>query len=366
MQGGTMLNEELEVTLQKATADQLKPKPDQDNLGFGQFFTDHMFTMRWNRRQGWHDATIEPYRTFAMDPAAMVFHYGQAIFEGMKAYRGKDDQIFLFRPQDNFSRMNQSALRMCMPRFPQDRVLQALRAMVYLDQEWVPKTPGATLYIRPTMIASEPALGLRPAEEYLLFIICCPVGAYYSGGFSPTRIYVEDSFARSVPGGVGSAKTAGNYAASLKAQDLAHDKGYTQVLWLDAVEHRYVEEVGTSNIFFLIDGKVITPPLEGSILPGITRDSVLKLVRDWGYPVSERRITIDEVIAAGKKGTLQESFGTGTAAVISPVGEFCYRQERVQINGGVAGALSKRLYDELQAIQFGEREDPHKWRVRVG
>ncbi|MCL1980663.1 MAG: branched-chain amino acid aminotransferase [Proteobacteria bacterium] len=361
-----MINKELEITLQKATVDQLKPKPDQNNLGFGQFFTDHMFTMRWDRRQGWHDAAIEPYRTFALDPAAMVFHYGQAIFEGMKAYRGKEDQIFLFRPQDNFDRMNQSALRMCMPRFPQDRVLQALRAMVYLDQEWVPKTPGATLYIRPTMIATEPAVGLRPADEYLFFIICSPVGAYYAEGFNPTKIYVEDNFARSIPGGVGNAKTAGNYAASLKAQDLAHAKGYTQVLWLDAIEHKFVEEVGSSNIFFVIDGEVITPPLEGSILPGITRDSVLRLVRDWGYPVSERRISIDEIVAAGKCGRLQESFGTGTAAVISPVGELCYREERVQINGGLTGTLSKRLYDELQAIQFGECEDLHKWRVRVG
>ena len=253
-----------------------------------------------------------------------------------------------------------------MPRFPQDRVLQALRAMVYLDQEWVPSAPGASLYIRPTMIASEPALGLRPAEEYLFFIICCPVGAYYAEGFSPTKIYVEDQYVRAVPGGVGNAKTAGNYAASLKAQTNAHDKGYTQVLWLDAVERRYVEEVGTSNIFFLIEDELITPPLEGSILPGITRDSVLQLARDWGYQVSERRITIDEVVAAGKSGALKESFGTGTAAVISPVGEFCYQEQHIQINGGEAGGLAKRLYDELQAIQFGYQEDPHKWRVRVG
>ena len=361
-----MLNKDLEVTLQKASADQLKPKPDQSKLGFGQFFTDHMFTMRWNRQNGWHDATIEPYHSFELDPAAMVFHYGQAIFEGMKAYRGKDDQIFLFRPQDNFTRMNQSAVRICMPRFPQERVLQALRAMVYLDQEWVPRAPGATLYIRPTMIATEPALGLRPAEEYLFFIIGCPVGAYYAEGFSPTRIYVEDKYVRAVPGGVGDAKTAGNYAASVKAQVEAHEKGFTQVLWLDAVERRYVEEVGTSNIFFLIDGELITPPLEGSILPGITRDSVLQLARDWGYKVSERRITIDEVISAGKKGSLQESFGTGTAAVISPVGELCYRDEHLQINGGATGELATRLFEELQAIQYGHREDPHKWRVRVG
>ena len=361
-----MFTKELEVTLQKASADQKKLKPDQNNLGFGQFFTDHMFMMRWNRQQGWHDACIKPYQSFNLEPAAMVFHYGQAIFEGMKAYRGKDSQIFLFRPDDNLSRMNQSALRMCMPRFPQERVLQALRAMVYLDQEWVPSTQGATLYIRPTMIATEPMLGLRPAQEYLFFIICCPVGAYYSEGFNPTKIYVEDKYVRAVPGGVGNAKTAGNYAASVKAQVEAQEKGFTQVLWLDAVERKYVEEVGTSNIFFLINDELITPPLEGTILPGITRNSVLQLARDWGYSVSERRLTIDQVFAANKAGTLQESFGTGTAAVIAPVGELCYRDQTIRINDGKTGTLAKRLFEELQAIQFGYQEDPHKWRVRVG
>lgn len=361
-----MDNKELEVTLNKASAEQMKAKPDQNALGFGQFFTDHMFMMRWNRQQGWHDAVIQPYQSFALEPAAMVFHYGQAIFEGMKAYRGQDNQIFLFRPSDNLARMNQSALRMCMPRFPHERVLQALRAMVYLDQEWVPGTPGATLYIRPTMIATEPMLGLRPAQEYLFFIISCPVGAYYPEGFNPTRIYVEDKYVRAVPGGVGNAKTAGNYAASVKAQVEAQEKGYTQVLWLDAVERRYIEEVGTSNIFFLIDDELVTPPLEGTILPGITRDSVLQLARDWGYKVSERRLTIDEVFAAGAAGTLGESFGTGTAAVIAPVGELCYRNQTLAINGGQAGPLAQRLYQELQAIQFGTRPDPHNWRVRVG
>ena len=361
-----MLHKDFDVALHKASADQLKAKPDQANLGFGQHFTDHMFTMRWNRQQGWHDACIEPYGPFSLDPAAMVFHYGQAIFEGMKAYRSKANEIFLFRPMDNLTRMNQSAVRMCMPRFPADRVLAALRAMIYLDRDWVPSAPGATLYIRPTMIATEPAVGLRPAEEYLFFIICCPVGAYYAEGFSPTKIYVEDRYVRSVPGGVGSAKTAGNYAASLRAQTEAHDRGYTQVLCLDAVERRYIEEVGTSNIFFVIDDELITPPLEGSILPGVTRDSVLQLARDWGWRVSERRLAIDEVIAAGESGALQESFGTGTAAVISPVGEFCYRDKHIQINGGQVGERARRLYDELQAIQFGLREAPHNWRVSVG
>ncbi len=361
-----MFTKELEVTLHKASTDLMKPKPDQNNLGFGQFFTDHMFMMQWNRQQGWHNACIKPYQPFTLEPAAMVFHYGQAIFEGMKAYRGKDNQIFLFRPEDNLARMNQSALRMCMPRFPQERVLQALRAMVYLDQEWVPSTEGATLYIRPTMIATEPMLGLRPAQEYFFFIICCPVGAYYSEGFNPTKIYVEDKYVRAVPGGVGNAKTAGNYAASVKAQVEAQEKGYTQVLWLDAVERKYIEEVGTSNIFFLINGELITPPLEGTILPGVTRNSVLQLARDWGYQVSERRLTIDEVFAADKAGTLQEGFGTGTAAVIAPVGELCYRDQTIRINGGKTGTLAKRLFEELQAIQFGYQEDPHKWRVRVG
>lgn len=360
-----MLHKKFEVALHKASADQLKTKPDSKSLGFGQHFTDHMFTMRWNREQGWHDSRIEPYGPFSLEPAAMVFHYGQAIFEGMKAYRRGDNKLFLFRPMENLNRMNQSAVRMCMPRFPADHVLAALRALVYLDQDWVPASKGATLYIRPTMIATEPAVGLRSSEEYLFFIICCPVGAYYSEGFSPTKIYVEDHYVRAVPGGVGNAKTAGNYAASLRAQIEAHDRGYTQVLWLDAVERRYVEEVGTSNIFFVINDELITPPLEGSILPGVTRDSVLQLARDWGWKVSERRLTIDEIIAAGESGALQESFGTGTAAVISPVGEFCYRDRHIQINGGQVGERARRLYDELQAIQFGQGEDPYNWRVSV-
>lgn len=361
-----MLNNEFEITLHKATADQLKEKPDQENLGFGQYFSDHIFVMRWNRQQGWHDARIQPYADFSMNPAAMVFHYGQAIFEGMKAYRGKDDQIFLFRPERNFERLNQSAVRMCMPRIPEERVLQALRALVYLDRDWVPANKGATLYLRPTMIASEPALGLRPSDEYIFFIINSPVGAYYKGGFNPVKIYVEDTYVRAVPGGVGAVKTAGNYAASVKALTEAQRKGFSQVLWLDALEHKYVEEVGTSNVFFVFGDELVTPPLGGTILPGITRDSVLQLGRDWGLTVQERPVSIDEVITASEDSSLREIFSTGTAAVISPLGELCYRDRTITINGGKAGEISTRFFEELQAIQYGRRKDPHNWVLRVG
>ncbi|GAB4336021.1 MAG: branched-chain amino acid aminotransferase [Desulfobulbaceae bacterium] len=360
-----MLNKELEVSLIKADESQLKPKPDPGKLGFGVHFTDHMFVMKWNREQGWHGAEIRPYGNFSLDPAAMVFHYGQEIFEGLKAYRAADGGVLLFRPMDNLARMNDSALRMCMPRFPAGEVLKAMKALVYLDREWVPANDGATLYLRPTMIATEPAIGLRPAEEYLFFIIMSPVGAYYSEGFNPVRIYVEDTFVRAVPGGVGEAKTGGNYAASLRAQLDAQQKGYAQVLWLDAIERKYVEEVGTSNIFFVIGDELITSPLTGSILPGITRDSVLQLARDRGIRAVERRLTIDEVFQAQKDGSLREAFGTGTAAVISPVGELCYRDETIIINGGEPGELATLFFEELQALQRGEREDTHDWLVRV-
>lgn len=358
--------EDLEVTLEKTSENQLKEKPAQDKLGFGKHFTDHMFLMTWDRQQGWHDAKICPYANFELDPASVVFHYGQAIFEGLKAYRGENDQVYLFRPQDNFERMNKSAVRMCMPRLPVDKVIKALKALVYLEKDWIPTTEGATLYIRPTMMGVEPFLGVRPSDVYYFFIILSPVGAYYSEGFNPTKIFVSDEHVRAVKGGVGNVKTAGNYAASLFTSQVAKKAGYTQVLWLDACEHKYVEEVGTSNIFFRISDQLITPPLEGSILGGITRDSVLKLAEKWGLPAVERRITIDEVLAACKDGSLQEAFGTGTAAVISPIGEFFYKEQVYSVNNGEIGELSRRLYDELQAIQAGRAEDPFKWIVRVG
>ncbi len=357
--------ENLEVTLEKAAQDKLKKKPSQDNLGFGIHFTDHMFLMKWDREHGWHDFKICPYQDFRMDPAAMVFHYGQAIFEGMKAYRGKEDQIYLFRPKDNFERMNTSAVRMCMPRIPIDLVLKSLKALLYLEREWIPSAPGATLYIRPTMIGVEPILGVKPSDIYYFYIIMCPVGAYYTEGFNPTKIYVSDEYARAVKGGVGYIKTAGNYAASLYTSQIAKNAGYTQVLWLDACEHKYIEEVGTSNIFFLLEDELITPPLGGSILGGITRDSVLKLAGEWGIKTVERPITIDEVLAASKDGRLKEAFGTGTAAVISPIGELMYKNETCTINNGATGTLSQRLFTELQAIQNGYNADLFKWVVRV-
>ncbi len=357
--------EDLEVALEKVKSDQLKEKPAPDNLGFGVHFTDHMFLTKWDREKGWHDSKICPYQDFKLNPASMVFHYGQAIFEGLKAYRGKDDQLFLFRPKDNLERMNSSAMRMCMPRFSVETIVKVLRALVYLERDWVPKTKGATLYIRPTMIAVEPTIGVKPSSSYYFYIIMCPVGTYYAEGFKPTRIYISEEHVRAVKGGVGNVKTAGNYAASLYTSEIAKKAGCTQVLWLDACEHKYVEEVGTSNIFFKIDDQLITPPLEGSILGGITRDSVLKLASSWGVDVVERRITIDEVLEANESGRLQEVFGTGTAAVISPVGEFFYKDKSYVVNKSQAGALATKIFTELQGIQNGYQEDPFNWVVRV-
>lgn len=360
-----MLKKDLEVMLNKAEGNQLKEKPAADKLGFGVHFTDHMFVMHWNRERGWNNAEICPYHNFSLDPAAMVFHYGQEIFEGLKAFKGQDDQILLFRPEDNLERMNKSAVRMCMPRIPVEGVLKAMKALVYLDRDWVPDNEGATLYIRPTMISTEPALGLRPSNEYIFFIIMSPVGAYYAEGFNPVKIYVEDTYVRAVPGGVGEAKTGGNYAASVKALTEAQQKGYTQVLWLDARERKYIEEVGTSNIFIIIGDEIITPPLKGTILPGITRDSVLQLARDHELKTSERAISIDEVVQANENGQLKEIFSTGTAAVISPIGELLYKDQVIKINNGKAGEFSTLFFNELQAIQRGEREDIHSWLVRV-
>lgn len=334
-------------------------------LGFGQHFSDHMFVMDYVENQGWNNARIVPYAPFTLNPAAMVFHYGQAIFEGLKAYRGKDGTIHLFRPKDNFERMNISAHRMCMPEFDADFALAALKKLIDLDQKWVPDAEGASLYIRPTMIATEEALGVRPAKRYRFFIITSPVGAYYPEGFSPTKILVSDTYVRAVRGGVGHVKTAGNYAASIMAAVEAAQQGFTQVLWLDAVHRKYVEEVGTSNIFFVIHDRVVTPSLTGSILPGITRDSVVHLVRQWGRAPEERLISIEEVIEASENGSLQEVFATGTAAVISPVGELSYQGKRVIINNGAVGPLAQKLYETLLRIQYGTGDDPYGWRVPV-
>ena len=355
----------MDIRVEKAAPDLLKAKPDENSLGFGKHMTDHMFVMKYTAQKGWHDAEIKPYGSFSLDPAAMVLHYGQEIFEGLKAYRGRDDRIFLFRPKDNLKRMNVSAARMCMPEIPVEDVYLGLKELVRLEKDWVPRADGATLYIRPAMIATEVGLGVKPAKEYIFFIINCPVGAYYPEGFNPVKIFVTDKYVRAVAGGVGNAKTGGNYAASIMAAVEAQKLGYTQVLWLDAIERRYIEEVGTMNIFFLIGEELITPPLSGSILPGITRDSVLSLTRDWGLNVSEKKITIADVLAANENGTLREVFGTGTAAVISPVGEINYRDQVCSINNGKTGELAQKLFDELQAIQNGYRPDPYNWVVEV-
>jgi len=357
----------MEISLTQVAPEQLKEKPvDETKLGFGDIFTDHMFLIDYETDKGWLDPRIISYGNFSIDPAAMSIHYGQGIFEGLKAYRGKDDSIYLFRPEDNFKRFNRSAARVCMPDVDIDLVMEGMKRLILLEKGWIPKNQGSSLYIRPTMLATEPHLGVRPANTYLFFIILCPVGAYYKEGLNPVTIYVEDKYVRAAIGGTGEAKIAGNYAASLLAAEEAKKKGFTQVLWLDAAERKYIEEVGTMNMFFLIDDEVITAPLTGSILPGVTRDSVLHLARDWGMKVSERSLTIDEVIGSAKNGRLKEAFGTGTAAVISPVGQISYKGESFTVAGGEMGKLSQRLYNVIVDIQYGEKEDPYGWRVKIG
>lgn len=355
----------MEITIEKVPESARKTKPDESALGFGALFTDHMLVMHYDEKIGWHDARITPYRNFSLDPAAMCLHYGQAIFEGLKAYRGKDDRIFLFRPEDNLKRMNTTATRMCMPNIDVAEVLEALKTLLKIEEAWVPSAPGATLYVRPTMIATEAGLGVRPAKQYIFFVILSPVGAYYPEGFNPVTIFVTDKYVRAVPGGVGNVKTAGNYAASIMAAVEAHELGYTQVLWLDAVHRKYIEEVGTMNIFFAIGDEIITPPLSGSILPGITRASVIQLVRDWGLNMVERPITIDEVFAAADRGELKEIFGTGTAAVISPVGSLYYKGNTCSVNNGRTGALAQRLFEEMQAMQYGHKPESYGWVVTL-
>ncbi|OQX62967.1 MAG: branched chain amino acid aminotransferase [Desulfococcus sp. 4484_242] len=356
----------MEITVNQAPEDQRKQKPiDESKLGFGEIVTDHMFKMEWTVDKGWHNPRIEPYGPIPIDPAAMVLHYGQEVFEGLKAYRARDEGIYLFRPRENFKRLNQSARRLVMPEVDADLAMKALKELILLDRDWIPKNEGTSLYIRPNMIATEPHLGVRPANAYLFYIIIGPVGAYYKEGLNPVKIYVEDFFVRAAIGGTGEAKTAGNYAASLLAAEEAKKKGFTQVLWLDAAQRKYVEEVGTMNMFFLIDDELITAPLNGSILPGVTRDSVIRMVQDWGVKITERSLAIDEVIAAARDGSLKEAFGTGTAAVISPVGQITYKGEDLVVAGGRMGELSRKLYDEIVAIQYRRKPDPYGWVERI-
>ena len=354
----------MDIKITKTTNPKKKPEKGQP-LGFGHIFTDHMFVMNYTEGKGWHDPRIVPYGEISIEPSAMVFHYGQSMFEGMKAYRGKDDTIYLFRPDMNAKRANQSNQRLCIPEIPEDMFVEAVKAVVDVDRDWVPSDPGTSLYIRPFVIATDAFLGVAPSKTYLFMVILSPSGAYYESGLEPVGIWIEDEYVRAVKGGMGFAKTGGNYAASLIAQVKAHDSGYSQVLWLDGVERKYIEEVGAMNICFKIAGKVVTPMLNGSILPGITRNSILQVCRDWGYEVEERRISVDELVAAAKDGTLEEVFGTGTAAVVSPVNKLRYEDDVMNIGDSSIGELTQKLYDELTGIQWGEREDTRGWRVTV-
>jgi branched-chain amino acid aminotransferase len=356
----------MEIKVIQAPPGKRKAKPaDESKLGFGKIFSDHFFTMSYHAGRGWHDPLIEPYRPLQLDPTAMCLHYAQEIFEGMKAYRGKGGAIFLFRPLENIRRMNVSAERLCMPQLDEALFMEALKKLILIDKEWIPHGSGTSLYIRPTMIASEPALGVHPAHEYLFFIIVGPVGAYYPEGFGPTKIFVTEEYCRSVPGGTGYCKAGGNYAASLYASEIANKLGYTQVLWLDAIERKYVEEVGTSNMFFVIGDELITAPLAGTILPGVTRDSVIQLAKSWGVKVAERRLSMDQIMDAIAHGTLKEAFASGTAAIVSPVGRLCYRGKEYPIGEGKTGKLTERLYNEILQIQYGQKDDPFGWRIKI-
>ena len=347
--------------------DVLKEKPaDENNLGFGKYMTDYMFTMVWTKGEGWHDAKIEPNQPIPLDPACVTLHYAQETFEGLKAYRTESGKIQLFRPDMNAKRMIRSNERLCMPGFPEDMFVEAIKELVKVERDWVPKAKDTSLYIRPFMFATEAALGVHMATSYLFMIICCPVGAYYPTGLDPVKIMVEDELVRATRGGTGFTKCGGNYAGSIAGQVKAEKLGYTQVLWLDGEHHKYVEEVGTMNIMFKIDGEIYTATIEdGTVLPGVTRDSMIHLLRDWGYKVNETHLAVDDLMKAGHDGRLEEVFGTGTAAVISPVGELRYKDDEVVINDFKTGELTQKLYDTLTGIQWGRIEDKYGWTVDI-
>ncbi|MDD5602740.1 MAG: branched-chain amino acid aminotransferase [Eubacteriales bacterium] len=342
-----------------------KSRPDQNNLGFGKYFTDHMFIMDYTEGKGWHDPRIVPYGPLPLEPSTMVLHYGQAIFEGLKAYKAKDGSIQLFRPYKNMERINISNTRMCIPQIDPETCVRAVKAIVDTDRDWIPTAEGTSLYIRPFIFATDAYLGVKPSSTYKFMIIMSPVGAYYPQGINPVKIYVESKYVRAVKGGTGFAKTPGNYASSIKAQMEAYEKGYIQVLWLDGIERKYIEEVGSMNVFFKINGEIITPSLEGSILAGITRDSSIFLLKKWGYKVTERRISIDEIFTAHKNSALEEAFGTGTAAVISPIGELNRDGNSIIINNNEIGPTSMNLYNTITGIQSGTVKDEAGWIEKV-
>jgi len=342
-----------------------KERPDENNLGFGKKFTDHMFLMNYTEGKGWHDGRIVPYAPFELDPACMVFHYAQEIFEGMKAYRTADGTVQLFRPVENARRINASGERMCIPPIDEEDFVDAVKELVAVDEDWVPHAPGTSLYIRPFIIASDVALGVHASKTYIFCVICSPSGSYYAGGMSPVKIYVENDDVRAVRGGTGFTKCGGNYAGSIRAAEKAEKAGYSQVLWLDGVERKYIEEVGAMNVMFKIGGKVVTPALNGTVLPGITRKSCIELIRSWGIEVEERLLSAEELFDAAENGLLEEAWGTGTAAVVSPIGEMKWNDREVVVNGGQIGQITQKLYDELTGIQWGRVEDTRGWIVKV-
>lgn len=350
----------LHIKVHKTTTPKPKPAADQP-LGFGHIFTDHMFQMTYTEGEGWHSPQIVPFQNLSLSPAAMVLHYGQEAFEGLKAYRSPEGKPLLFRPRMNAQRANLSSERLCIPTIPEDDFLQAVKAIVAMDQDWIPSAPGTSLYVRPFVIATDEFLGVAPSRHFLFLIILSPSGAYYANGMAPVAIWIEDEFVRAVRGGMGFIKSGGNYAVSLIGQVKAHEAGYAQVLWLDGVERKYIEEVGAMNIFFKIGGRLLTPSLTGSILAGVTRDSVIQLCREWGYEVEERRISVDELTKAYNEGKVEEIFGTGTAAVISPVGKLRYKDDIMVIGDGTIGPLSQRLYDTITGIQWGRIPDTWGW-----
>ena len=338
-----------------------KEKPAGPDIPFGVFTTDHMFLMNYDREQGWHDPRIVPYAPFQMDPACMVLHYAQEIFEGMKAYRDEEGRIRLFRPEENFKRMNDSCERMSIPKIDVDFCVEAVKQLVTLEKDWVPTAPNTSLYIRPFIFATDIHVGVHASHTYQFAVILSPVGPYYATGLAPVSIMIEEDDVRAVRGGTGFTKCGGNYAAALRAGEKAEEKGFSQVLWLDGVERKYIEEVGSMNVLFKIGGKIVTPALNGSILPGITRKSCLQLLRDKGYEVEERRLSVDELIGAARDGSLEEAFGSGTAAVVSPIGSLYYKGETFVISGGGIGPVAQDLYDTLTGIQWGRVADPYGW-----
>jgi len=353
-----------QISITKTTCPKEKPS-DETKLGFGQTFTDHMFIMDYEEGSGWINPRIIPYGPLMLDPSTMVFHYGQAIFEGLKAYRTAQGTINLFRPIENMNRINKSNERMVIPQIDTEFCIECLETLVKIEQDWVPSAPETSLYIRPFIISTDPYLGVRPSRTYQFIIILSPSGAYYPEGLNPVSIYVENEYVRAVKGGTGFAKTPGNYASSLASQAKAYKAGYVQVLWLDGIERKYVEEVGSMNVFFVLDGKLITPSLCGSTLPGITRKTVIELARSWGLDVEERLISIEEIFSAAKEGRVSEVFGSGTAAVISPVGLLMWNDESVTFNNNIIGPISQKLYNTITGIQYGRLPDDFGWIVKI-